>query len=217
MPPQHQPIKYIKQNPSIVIPPKTTPSSTPIQHPYISQLLSTPNWALLLNHHLFSNTLLLNPRSAVTVFNNQRNPSHAVKFHAWLSHVNPALATHPSVQRALRNTLHRNGPALLSLELLRDVHNSGFRLTEDLLCALIGSWGRLGLANYCAHVFCQISFLSLTPSTRLYNALIDALVKSNSVDLAYLKFQQMPADNCRPDRITSVSYTHLTLPTKRIV
>ncbi|XP_068465982.1 putative pentatricopeptide repeat-containing protein At3g16890, mitochondrial isoform X2 [Phaseolus vulgaris] len=206
MRPQNQPFNCMK--PSIVIPPKTTTSSSSIQHPYISQVLSTPNWALLLNHHLFSNTLLLNPRSAVTVFNNQRHPSHAIKFHAWLSHVNPALATHPSVQGALRNTLHRNGPAVLSLELLRDVHNSGFRLSEDLLCALIGSWGRLGLANYCAHVFGQISFLSLTPSTRLYNALIDALVKSNSIDLAYLKFQQMPADNCRPDRITYNTLVH---------
>ncbi|RDX81030.1 putative pentatricopeptide repeat-containing protein, mitochondrial, partial [Mucuna pruriens] len=215
MPPQLQPFRHIKpQNPSNLIPPKplnprqTPPSSTPIDHPYISQLLSRPDWALLLNHDLLSKRLLLNPRSTVTIFQNQENPSHAIKFHTWLSHVNPALATHQSVQRALGNTLHRKGPAVLSAELLRDVQNSGFRVTEDLLCVLLGSWGRLGLANYCTHVFGQISFMGLSPSTRLYNALIDALVKSNSIDLAYLKFQQMAADDCRADRITYNTLIH---------
>ncbi|KAI4313605.1 hypothetical protein L6164_026568 [Bauhinia variegata] len=79
---------------------------------------------------------------------------------------------------------------------------------EELLCVLIGSWGRLGLAKYCTDIFGQISFLGLNPSTRLYNALIDALVKSNSLDLAYLKFQQMTADNCYPDRFTyNITYS----------
>ncbi|KAH1238714.1 putative pentatricopeptide repeat-containing protein, mitochondrial [Glycine max] len=222
MPLQLQPffrhIKPPNQTPSTnLIPPKplnplqtppSSPSSPPIDHLYISQLLSRPDWAVLLNHDLSSKTLLLNPSYAVSIFQNQQNPSHAIKFHSWLSHVNPTLAAHNSVHRALRNTLHRKGPALLSVDLLRELRNLGFRVTEDLLCALLASWGRLGLANYSAHVFCQISFLGLSPTTRLYNALIDALVKSNSIDLAYLKFQQMAADNCVADRFTYNTLIH---------
>ncbi|PPD79133.1 hypothetical protein GOBAR_DD23941 [Gossypium barbadense] len=95
--------------------------------------------------------------------------------------------------------------AVRSLESLQPHANPrssypGLSFTEDLICVLIGSWGRLGLAKYCAEIFGQISFLGINPSTRLYNAVIDALIKSNSLDLAYLKFQQMSADNCKPDR-----------------
>ena len=46
---------------------------------------------MLLNHDLSSKTLLLNPSYAVSIFQNQQNPSHAIKFHSWLSHVNPKL------------------------------------------------------------------------------------------------------------------------------
>ena len=91
---------------------------------------------------------------------------------------------------------------MLSVELVKDIRNSGLSVTEDLVCILIGIWGRSGLAKYCAEIFGQISFLGISPSTRLYNAVIDALIKSNSLDLAYLKFQQMSADNCKPDRFT---------------
>lgn len=88
------------------------------------------------------------------------------------------------------------------MELLKEIRDSGYRISDELMCVLIGSWGRLGLAKYCNDVFAQISFLGMKPSTRLYNAVIDALVKSNSLDLAYLKFQQMRSDGCKPDRFT---------------
>uniref|UniRef100_A0A803NCF6 Pentatricopeptide repeat-containing protein n=1 Tax=Chenopodium quinoa TaxID=63459 RepID=A0A803NCF6_CHEQI len=78
----------------------------------------------------------------------------------------------------------------------------GIRLLRILCVFLIGSWGRLGLAKYCVEIFGQISFLGLSPTTRLYNAVLDALIKSNSLDLAYFKFQQMTADYCKPDRFT---------------
>ncbi|KAF5201721.1 Pentatricopeptide repeat-containing protein [Thalictrum thalictroides] len=94
------------------------------------------------------------------------------------------------------------GPVVLSVDFIREITSFKCQFTEEVLCILIASWGRLGLAKYCTEVFGQISFLGLSPTTRLYNAVIDALVKSNSLDLAYFKFQQMPADNCVPDRFT---------------
>nr|GEW62249.1 putative pentatricopeptide repeat-containing protein At3g16890, mitochondrial [Tanacetum cinerariifolium] len=108
----------------------------------------------------------------------------------------------PSTTTVLANTLYRKGPVLLSKEVVDLVRSSGCSVTEESLCVLISSWGRLGLAKYVAQVFDQISLLGIAPSTRLYNAVIDALVKSNALDLAYLKFQQMKADRCSPDRFT---------------
>ncbi|KAL6176409.1 hypothetical protein ACLB2K_053042 [Fragaria x ananassa] len=173
-----------------------------IDHLYIARVLSRKDWFLLLDHELNARRILLTPQSVASVLQNQQNPLHPLKFSIWFSNVDPLFLKNQSVRGVLANTLFRKGPVVLSVEFLKDVKNSGLKVTEDLLCILIGSWGRLGLAKYCAAVFGQISFLGLTLSTRLYNAVIDALVKSNSLDLAYLKFQQMPADNCHPDRFT---------------
>ncbi|KAH9766094.1 putative pentatricopeptide repeat-containing protein [Citrus sinensis] len=173
-----------------------------IDHHYISQALARKDWFLLLSHELKANRINLVPRVAVSILQNQENPIHSLRFYIWASNINLLLAKDQSVKGVLGNVLHRMGPVILSVELLKDIKNSGFQIGEDLLCVLIGSWGRLGLAKYCADIFGQISFLGISPSTRLYNAVIDALVKSNSIDLAYLKFQQMSVDQCKPDRFT---------------
>ncbi|KAM0986421.1 hypothetical protein ACFX15_013079 [Malus domestica] len=174
----------------------------PIDHSYIVQILSRKDWFLLLAHELKAQRIVLNPQFVASVLQNQENPSLSLKFYLWVSSIDPLLSKNQSVRGILANTLYRRGPVVLSVELLNDIKNSGLMVPEDLLCILIGSWGRLGLSKYCAEVSGQISFLGLRLSTRLYNAVINALVKSNSLDLAYLKFQQMPADNCGPDRFT---------------
>ncbi|KAF3975304.1 hypothetical protein CMV_001428 [Castanea mollissima] len=176
-------------------------SIKPIDHQYVSQVLSRKDWFLLLNHEVKVGRIILNPQFVVSLLQNQENPLHPLKFYIWVSNTDPSFAKNHAVRGVLARTLYRNGPVVLSVELLQDIRNSGFRVSEDLLAILIGSWGRLGLAKYCAEVFGQISFLGLSPTTRLYNAVIDALVKSNSLDLAYLKFQQMTADSCNPDRV----------------
>ncbi|CAL5413056.1 unnamed protein product [Camellia sinensis] len=202
-------------NPQLITNPNLSPSSNttisankqrvhlkPIDHHYISQILSRKDWFLLLNHEFKAKRIGLDAQSIVSVLQNQENPLHPLRFYIWVSNINPLAAKNQSIRGVLANSLYRRGPVLLSVELIQDIRNSGCVVTEDLLCILIGSWGRLGLAKYCAEVFGQISYLGLNPTTRLYNAVIDALVKSNSLDLAYLKFQQMPADNCSPDRYT---------------
>ncbi|CAN0915625.1 Putative pentatricopeptide repeat-containing protein At3g16890, mitochondrial [Linum grandiflorum] len=173
-----------------------------VDRSYISRLLSRKDWSLLLNHELRAKRIVLNSQFTVSVLQNQENPLTALKYYIWVSSVDPHFAKDQSVRGSLANCLYRKGPVLLSVELLRDVKDSGFNVSEDLVCVLFSSWGRLGLAKYCNEVFGQISYLGITPSTRLYNAVIDALVKANSLDLAYSKFQQMASDSCKPDRFT---------------
>ncbi|KAL4365693.1 putative pentatricopeptide repeat-containing protein At3g16890, mitochondrial [Arachis duranensis] len=178
-------------------------NSSPIDHSYIARILSRTDWALLLKHEFSKNKVsLLNPRFVVSIFQNKYNPLHSIRFYTWVSAANPSLANNQTLHRVLGNTLYRTGPVVLSADLIKDVSDSGFRVSEELLCVLFWSWDRLGLAIYCGDVFGQISFLGISPRTMLYNALIDALVKSNSIYQAYLRFQQMLADNCTPDRIT---------------
>ncbi|KAG6431363.1 hypothetical protein SASPL_109442 [Salvia splendens] len=155
-------------------------NSRVIDHGYLAEILSRKDWFLLLNHDFDANRGNLN---ATVVFS-------------------ASLAKNQMIRSALGNALYRKGPVLLSADLIHDIRNSGCQVSEELLCALIGSWGRLGLAKYCSEVFEQVSYLGVTPNTRLYNAVIDGLVKSNSLDLAYLKFQQMEVDGCVPDRYT---------------
>ncbi|KAK8547666.1 hypothetical protein V6N13_009069 [Hibiscus sabdariffa] len=176
--------------------------NSPISHHYISHFLSRNDWFFLLNLELKAKRLVLNPRLVISLLQNQENPLFPLRFYIWVSSIDPLFARNRAVKAALANALYQKGPLLLSVELVNDIRNSGLSVTEDLVCVLIGSWGRLGLAKYCAEIFGQISFLGISPSTRLYNAVIDALIKSNSLDLAYLKFQQMSADNCKPDRFT---------------
>ncbi|KAK8489682.1 hypothetical protein V6N11_046265 [Hibiscus sabdariffa] len=160
------------------------------QIPFKSSAPSSPSY-------LRAKRLVLNPRLVISLLQNQENPLFPLRFYIWVSSIDPLFARNRAVKAALANALYQKGPLLLSVELVNDIRNSGLSVTEDLVCVLIGSWGRLGLAKYCAEIFGQISFLGISPSTRLYNAVIDALIKSNSLDLAYLKFQQMSADNCK--------------------
>ncbi|XP_059654513.1 putative pentatricopeptide repeat-containing protein At3g16890, mitochondrial [Cornus florida] len=174
----------------------------PIDHQYIYQILSSKDWFLLLNHEFKVKRISLNHQLIVSILQNRENPLHPLKFYIWVSNIDPVFARNQSIRGVLVNSLYRKGPLVLSIELIRDIRSSGCQVTEDLFCILIGSWGRLGLAKYRDEVFGQISYLGLSPTTRLYNAVIDAVVKSNSLDLAYLKFQQMPSDNCNTDRFT---------------
>ncbi|KAL0348612.1 UNVERIFIED_CONTAM: putative pentatricopeptide repeat-containing protein, mitochondrial [Sesamum angustifolium] len=176
--------------------------SKPIDHRYLSEILLRKEWYLLLNLEFKAQRLILNTQTAVSILQNQENALCPLRFYVWLSNVSTSLARNQSILSALSNSLYRKGPVLLSAELIKDIRSSGCRVNEDFLCALIGSWGRLGLVKYCSEVFEQVSYLGIGPSTRLYNAVIDGLVKSNSLDLAYLKFQQMEVDNCARDRFT---------------
>ncbi|XP_073157430.1 uncharacterized protein [Henckelia pumila] len=176
--------------------------SNPIDHRYLAEILSRKDWYLLLNHELKAQRISLSTRVVVSILRNQERPLCCLRFYIWVSNLGGSFGKDQPIRVALSDVLFREGPILLSAELIQDIRNSKCRVTEDLLCVLIGSWGRLGLAKYCAEVFEQVSYLGLVPSTRLYNAVIDALVKSNSLDLAYLKFQQMEVDNCVPDRFT---------------
>ncbi|CAI9119007.1 OLC1v1020654C1 [Oldenlandia corymbosa var. corymbosa] len=173
-----------------------------VDHNYFTQILSRKDWYLLLRQEYKAKRVILTPQKIISILQNQENPLHPLRFYIWVLSINPLFAKNQSIRVVLSNALYRKGPVLLSAELVQDIRNSGFRITEDLLCVLVGTWGRLGLGKYSAEVFEQVSYLGLSPSTRLYNAVIDALVKANSLDLAYLKFQQMHVDHCRPDRFT---------------
>ncbi|BFG13749.1 hypothetical protein CerSpe_000220 [Prunus speciosa] len=206
--PQNPNLVSISTNPISAVNHKFRVDNKRIDHLYIAQILSRKDWVLLLDHELKAKRIFLNPQFVASVLQNQESPLHSLKFYIWVSSTDSLFAKNQSVRGILAKTFYRKGPVVLSVELLKDIKNSGFKVSEDLLCILISSWGRLGLAKYCAEVFGQISFLGLSLSTRLYNAVIDALVKSNSLDLAYLKFQQMPADNCNPDRFTYNTLIH---------
>lgn len=177
-------------------------ANKPVDHQYISEILSKEDWFLLLKHQLKANRIFLNSYFVASVLQNQENPSHVLNFYVWVLNMDPSFSRNQSVRCILAHVLYRKGPVLLSVEFLKAIRESQGRITEDLICILIGSWGRLGLAKYCSDIFAQVSFLGLSPSTRLYNAVIHALVKANSLDLAYLKFHQMSIDNCSADRFT---------------
>ncbi|XWS53543.1 hypothetical protein CRYUN_Cryun10bG0010300 [Craigia yunnanensis] len=182
--------------------PSSSRGNSPINHHYVSLIISRNDWFFLLNHELKAKRVTLNSQFVVSLLQNQENPLYALRFYIWVSNIDPLFSKNQSVKGVLATVLYKKGPVLLSVELVKDLRISGLSVTEDLLSILICSWGRLGLAKYCSEIFGQISFLGISPSTRLYNAVIDALIKSNSLDLAYLKFQQMSADNCKPDRFT---------------
>lgn len=173
-----------------------------IDFAHITEVLASKNCFFLLNLDGSIRSSIGIPHLVVRVLQNQENPLFSLKFYIWASSTNQSITSNRSIRSALSNILFKKGPVILSIDLLRDVNQAGCQITEELFCILIGSWGKLGLAKYCNDVFSQMSFLGLKPSTRLYNALIDALVKSNSLDQAYLKFHQMPGDSCFPDRFT---------------
>ncbi|KAK6930244.1 Pentatricopeptide repeat, partial [Dillenia turbinata] len=177
-------------------------AAKPVDHQSLGRILSRKDWFLLLKHEFNDLQSKLSVQLVVSILQNQENPLNCLRFYIWVSNLNAKFGSNLSIRAVLANTLYRKGPVLLSVEFIREIRSCGYRISEELLCVLFGSWGRLGLAKYCAEIFGQISFLGLSPSTRLYNAVIDALVKSNSLDLAYLKFHNMAVDNCKPDRFT---------------
>ncbi|KAI4338545.1 hypothetical protein MLD38_023592 [Melastoma candidum] len=61
---------------------------------------------------------------------------------------------------------------------------------------------RLRLAKYCDEVFWAVVVSWARAEHEVYNAVIDALARANALDMAYLKFQQVTADNCNSDRFT---------------
>ncbi|KAK1292401.1 putative pentatricopeptide repeat-containing protein [Acorus calamus] len=183
-------------------------SVKPIDPNQVSEVLSEKDWFFRLKTEFPSTEGTWNPKLIVRVLQNQENPLFAFKVCIWVSDFDSELVKDESVRNSLLNVLYRKGPVVLSPELLQEIQDSGCRITEDLLCVLISSWGRLGLAKYVVDVFGQMLRLGFKPSTRIYNSVIDALVKSNSLDLAYFKFQQMPADNCRLDRFTYNALIH---------
>ncbi|KAJ4897042.1 Putative pentatricopeptide repeat-containing protein [Raphanus sativus] len=185
--------------PSQSLNPKPLSSSSSSGH--ISQIIKRKDWFLILNQSHRTTTIPNNPRFIISLLQNQENPLHSLRLYLWVSNLY-SKDDHQSLKTVLGNVLFRKGPLLLSKDLLKEVRDSGFSISDELMCVLIGSWGRLGLAKYCNDVFAEISLLGMKPSTRLYNAVIDALVKSNSLDLAYLKFHQMRGDGCEPDRFT---------------
>ena len=70
----------------------------PIDHQYISQVLSRKDWFLLLNHEVKARRIILNPQFVVSVLQNQENPLHPLKFYVWVSNIDPLFAKNQSVQ-----------------------------------------------------------------------------------------------------------------------
>ncbi|XP_039115411.1 putative pentatricopeptide repeat-containing protein At3g16890, mitochondrial [Dioscorea cayenensis subsp. rotundata] len=166
-------------------------------------ILSQKDWFLMLNTEFKSIVAHLGPQSVVSVLQKLENPLFSLKFYIWASNLDDKFAKDRFVRKVLVELLWRKGPVVLSVELVNEIRSSTCGIiTEDLLSILMCSWGRLGLGRYANEVFGQMSFLGLKPTTKIFNAVIDALVKSNSLDLAYFKFQQMPSENCSPDRFT---------------
>jgi hypothetical protein len=112
-----------------------------------------------------------------------------VRLYVWASRFGQHLARDRAVRRALVDALWRRGPLLLSAALVADLRGCGCDVSEELLCALVEAWGRLGLARYAHEVFVQMPRLGLRPSTAVYNAVIAASVRAGAVDSAYLRFQ----------------------------
>ncbi|XP_078168464.1 pentatricopeptide (PPR) domain protein 40 [Carex rostrata] len=166
------------------------------------------NWFSLLSKEFQPYLQRIDPRFVISFLQNADNPVSLLKFYLWVSNCNPKLAKDSSVVRVLSDLLWRKGPVILSDDLIREVKSCGCNITEDLLCILIRSWGKLGLAKYAHDVFDKMPLMGFRLSTRLYNTVINALVAANSLDLAYMKFQQMFSDGCPPDHFTYNTLIH---------
>ncbi|KAJ8466192.1 hypothetical protein OPV22_028744 [Ensete ventricosum] len=167
----------------------------------ISAILCQKDWFLMLNSEFQRYAPCASPRSVVSLLQNLEEPLSSFKFYVWVSNFDEKLARDRSVRMVLIDALWRKGPVVLSVDLLNEIRSCGCRITEDILCILFSSWGRLGLAKYVNEVFGQLPILGFRPTTRVYNSVIESLVRANSLDLAYFKFQQMPSDNCLPDLV----------------
>ncbi|XP_021321937.1 putative pentatricopeptide repeat-containing protein At3g16890, mitochondrial isoform X2 [Sorghum bicolor] len=174
-------------------------------------LLAERDWFARINSEFAAPLRELGPRFVVRALQRAAaadEPLLCVRLYVWASRFGQRFARDRSVRRALGDALWRRGPVVLSAALVADVRGCGCEVSEDLLCALVESWGRLGLAHYAHEVFVQMPRLGLRPSTAVYNAVIAASVRAGAVDAAYLRFQQMPADGCRPDCFTYNTLVH---------
>ena len=166
-------------------------------------LLAERNWFERINSEFAGPLRQLGPRFVVRALQHAAaEPLLCVRLYVWASRFGQHFARDRCVRRALGDALWRHGPVVLSAALVAEVQGCGCVVSEELLCALVESWGRLGLAHYAHEVFVQMPRLGLRPSTMVYNAVIAASVCAGAVDAAYLRFQQMPADGCRPDCFT---------------
>lgn len=178
------------------------------QHRVLAILSENNNWFSLLSKEFQPYLQRIDPRFVISFLKNADNPVSLLKFYLWVSSCNPKLAKDSSVVRVLSDLLWRKGPVILSDDLIREVKSCGCNITEDLLCILIKSWGKLGLAKYAHDMFDKMPLMGFRLSTRLYNTVINALVAANSLDLAYMKFQQMFSDGCPPDHFTYNTLIH---------
>uniref|UniRef100_A0A0E0FD61 Pentacotripeptide-repeat region of PRORP domain-containing protein n=1 Tax=Oryza meridionalis TaxID=40149 RepID=A0A0E0FD61_9ORYZ len=178
-----------------------------------ASILAEDDWFPRLNAEFAAALPRLGPRFVVRALRAAAEregepPLLCVRLYVWASRFGAHFARDGGVRRALVGALWRRGPVVLSGRLVAEVRGCGCEVSEELVCALVESWGRLGLARYAHEVFVQMPRLGLGPSTAVYNALIAASVRAGAVDAAYLRFQQMPADGCRPDRFTYNSLVH---------
>jgi pentatricopeptide repeat protein len=174
-----------------------------------ASLIAGRDWFARLNSEFAAPVQRLGPLLVVRAMHAAAaEPLLCVRLYVWASRFGQYLARDRAVRRALVDALWRRGPLLLSAALVADLRGCGCDVSEELLCALVESWGRLGLARYAHEVFVQIPRLGLRPSTAVYNAVIAASVRAGAVDSAYLRFQQMPADGCRPDCFTYNALVH---------
>ncbi|CAM0949498.1 unnamed protein product [Alopecurus aequalis] len=175
-----------------------------------ASILAEKDWFLRLNSEFAAALPRLGPRFVVRVLHAAvpLEPLLCVRLYVWASRFGAHFARDASVRRALEDVIWRRGPVVLSAALVAEVRGCGCEISEELLCTLIASWGRLGLAQYAHEVFVQMPRLGLRPSTAVYNALIAASVRAGAVDAAYLRFQQMPADGCQPDCFTYNTLVH---------
>ncbi|CAK9318487.1 unnamed protein product [Citrullus colocynthis] len=84
---------------------KRSVSLKPIDHSYISRILLSKDWFLLLNHEFKAKRVVLAPQF-VSILQNQDNPLNAIRFYIWVSNVDPLLAKKQSIQGVLGRNLY---------------------------------------------------------------------------------------------------------------
>ncbi|KAG8048943.1 hypothetical protein GUJ93_ZPchr0009g1725 [Zizania palustris] len=184
--------------------------SLPADPARAASICAERDWFPRLNEEFAAALPRLGPRFVVRALRAAAagEPLLCVRLYVWASRFGSHFARDRSVRRELGDALWRRGPVVLSARLVAEVRGCGCEVSEELLCVLIESWGKLGLGRYAQEVFVQMPRLGLKLSTAVYNAVIAASVRAGSVDSAYLRFQQMPADGCRPDCFTYNTLVH---------
>ena len=90
-----------------ITPASLSPSrgNSPINHHYISQILSRNDWLFLLNHELKAKRVILNPQFVVSLLQNQENPLYPLRFFIWVSNIDPLFAKNQPVKGVLATAL----------------------------------------------------------------------------------------------------------------